>query len=187
MKKSFLLKYITFVYSKLHFMMVFWYYFFILLSFFQKKAKLRKYDSINQLCDVFSETLYVKNRFFLLNHPKRAQFLLNNKNTVVDCDNSSVYLGSCLLDSKLAKKVWFCVFHMERDDVFLGHSVCVYQDYNGTYHYIDYNTPQRLRTRKSWTSRSSRSFKASYISGLMFELRLFNNKFPIFKNIEKIP
>jgi len=146
------------------------------------------HNSIKELYQVVSDnSMYKDTKYLFLSHPEHIQHNIEKHNFIGDCDNHSLYWCSSLINSKLAKKAWLCIYHMKREDIVMGHSVCVYQDFSDRYFYFDYRYPKKIKNIEDWIYKSSKTFGAEPICGLMFQIGLFNNsKFPKLKGILKV-
>jgi hypothetical protein len=182
-------KYIAFVYTKLTVFMLFWYVLSLIITYFKGKRELPAYSSIKDLYMVVSRnnSMYKDTKYLLLSHPRHIQYNIEKNNFIGDCDNHSLYWCSSIIDSRLAKKAWLCIYHMERDGKLMGHSVCAYQDFSDRYFYFDYKYPKEIKNIEDWMCNSGKTFGAEPICGLMFQIGLFNNsKFPKLKGILKV-
>lgn len=182
-------RYIAFIYLRLTYFILFWYTLSLIITYFRKRAPLNRYNNIKELFDVIVDgSLYKSTKYLFLSHPEHIQYNIDYNKFIGDCDNHSLYWCASIKNSNLAKKAWLCIYHMKKshNNDFFGHSVCVYQDFEDQYYYFDYRYPEKIECMHDWLYKSSKSFAAKPICGLMFEIELFNNVFPKIKKITKI-
>lgn len=91
--------------------------------------------------------------FDMLSHPTKIERNISLGKPVGDCDDHAIYWATCLLKSKLARKTWLSFYQYEtREGRVSGHVVCVFQDWYGDYHWVDYKSPEKITHRFEWVA-----------------------------------
>ena len=122
-----------------------------------------------------------------LTHPSRIQKQINNKQKLGDCDDHAIYWCTALLKSKLAQKVWFCIYAMEKDDGKLSaHAVCVFVDNKNDIYWCDYGQPEKIEEVKDFMKASAKKYKATPFVGYIWHVdKIKPDDTPVFGEITR--
>ncbi len=108
-----------------------------------------------------------------LTHPSRLAKNAELGDPFGDCDDHAIYWCVALLKGGFARRTWFCIYQMEKEDgSFSGHAICVFESAkDGMYYWSDYPLPNCLdEYRDKWVYRSAQAYGANPICAGMIEV-----------------
>jgi len=109
-----------------------------------------------------------------LTHPSKLAHNAAFELKFGDCDDHAIFWCTALLKNKLAKRVWFCFYTMERieDGRVSSHAICVFEDAEkDAYFWCDYQLPSYLdEYRNKWLFKSADAYVAKPLVGAMIEV-----------------
>ena len=108
-----------------------------------------------------------------LTHPSRLARNAELGDPFGDCDDHAIYWCVALLKAGHARRTWFCIYQMEKQDgSFSGHAICVYESVtDGMYYWTDYPLPRCLdEYRDKWIYTSAETYDETPLAGAMIEV-----------------
>ena len=143
-----------------------------------RSKRVRNFETLNDVANSYGwGTRYKKDplngKLDYLTHPSRLALNAETGAPFGDCDDHAIYWCVALLKGGFAKRAWFCIYQMEKEDgSFSGHAICTYQSTDDDmYYWTDYPLPKYLdEFRDKWVYRSADTYAAKPLSAGMIEV-----------------